>query len=96
LRRTKNNRRLNHVGSLEKRETILAALARATDGSKLPNGPAGEYVDEIHGYYTLSLEELAALVSGDIKKIENWVSHLDQQRATWLLRWLIKERQPSD
>jgi hypothetical protein len=91
LRRTNNSRNLNHIGSPEKREAILAALARATAANPLPNGPAGEYVDEIHGYYTLSLEELAALVSGDMEKIENWVSHLDQQQATWLLRWLIKE-----
>jgi hypothetical protein len=30
-----------------------------------------------------------------MEKIESWVSHLDRRHATWLLRWLIKERQPA-
>ncbi len=92
MRRTKNNKGLSHAGSLKKREAILAALAKVTADNPSRNGLAGDFTDEINGYYTLSLEELAALVSGDIEKIENWVSHLDQHRATWLLRWLIKER----
>jgi hypothetical protein len=92
LGRTKNNKSLNHAGGLEKREAILAALAKANADSSSSNGPAGELDDEINGYYTLTLEELTALVNGDIEKIESWVSHLDRPQATWLLRWLIKDR----
>jgi hypothetical protein len=91
LGRTKGNKVLNHTGSLEKRQAILAALAKATADSSSLNGPVGELDDEISGYYTLTLEEMAALVNGDMAKIESWVSNLDRRHATWLLRWLIKE-----
>jgi hypothetical protein len=92
LGRAKNNRSLNHAGSLEKRQAILAALARATADSPSSNGPDREPDDEIKGYYTLTLEEMTALVNGDMEKIESWVSNLDRRHATWLLRCLIKER----
>jgi hypothetical protein len=92
LGRTKNNKSLNHAGSLEKRQAILAALSKATADSSSLNGPASELDNEINGYYTLTLEEMAALVNGDMEKIEKWVSNLDRRHATWLLRWLIKER----
>ena len=90
--RTKNNKGLDHAGSLEKRQAILAALARVTADVASPEGPAAEADDEIKGYYTLSLKEMTALVNGDMEKIESWVSNLDRRHATWLLRWLIKER----
>jgi hypothetical protein len=35
---------------------------------------------------------MAALVNGDMETIESWVNHLDRRHASWLLRWLIKER----
>lgn len=92
LGRTKDNKGLNHAGSLEKRQAILTALVKATADSSSLNWPAGELDDEINGYYTLTLEEMAALVNGDMAKIESWVSSLDRRHATWLLRWLIKER----
>jgi hypothetical protein len=92
LGRSKNNKNLAYAGSPEKREAILAALARATGDSLSSNGSNGECNDEIHGYYTFTIEELAALVNGDMEKIENWVSHLDQHRATWLFNWLINDR----
>jgi hypothetical protein len=93
LGRTRGSKILNHTGSLEKREAILAALARATVNTSLLNGPGSELDDEINGYYTLTLEEMAALVNGDMDKIESWVSNLDQRHATWLLRCLINEHQ---
>ena len=89
--RIRNNKGLGHAGSLEKKQAILAALAKATADSSSLNGPAGEPDDEINGYYTLTLEEMAALVNGEMEKIESWVSNLDRRHATWLLRWLIKE-----
>jgi len=81
------------AGSPEKRQAILAALNKVTADCPATDTPAGEPDDRVDGYYTLTLEELAALVSGDIKKIEDWVSNLDRHHATWLLRWLINERQ---
>ena len=69
---------------LKGRETILAVLGRAADDSeflaRLADNPAGALTE----YYTLTQEELAALVSGDIKKIESWVGKLDKRHATWL------------
>ncbi len=90
--RTRNNKKLDQAGSLAKREAILAALAKATTDCSSSGGPSGELDGDIKGYYTLSLDELTALVNGDMEKIENWVSNLDRRRATWLLRWLIKDR----
>ncbi len=90
--RTKNNKSLNHAGSLEKRQVILAALAKATAASSSSDGPDRGPDDEIKGYYTLTLEDMTALVNGNMEKIESWVSHLDRRHATWLLRCLIKER----
>jgi hypothetical protein len=92
LGRTRFNKKLNYAGSLEKRQAILGALARATTGSASSEVPENEPGNEVQGYYTLSLGEMAALVNGDMEKIENWVSRLDRPHATWLLRWIIKER----
>ena len=69
---------------LEGREAILAVLAKAADDkefvARLAEDPARELMD----YYTLTKEELAALISGDIKKIEKWVGKLDKRHAAWL------------
>ena len=43
-------------------------------------------------YYTLTSEERAALASGDIKKIEDWVGKLDDRLATWLWCRLSQEK----
>jgi len=87
----RERRNLNRDDRQEKREAIIAALTRATgEGQPLPAEP-----DEAAGggnhYYTLSHEEIEALISGNIEKIETWVSGLDRRHATWLLRRLIKE-----
>jgi hypothetical protein len=67
-------------------------LTRATAIQSPSNLLSRESAGETGGYYTLTLEEMAALVNGDMEKIEGWVSTLDQRHATWLLRWLIRER----
>jgi len=76
----------------KRKETILAILARAADDSqflaKLADNPAEALVE----YYTLTNEELAALASGDIKKIESWVGKLDKRHATWLWCRLSQEK----
>jgi hypothetical protein len=92
LGRTRVNKSLGYTGSLEKRQAILGALARAMTDSPSSEMMENNLDDEVQGYYTLTLGEMAALVNGDMEKIENWVSHLDRPHATWLLRWIIKER----
>jgi hypothetical protein len=74
----------------EKREAILAALAKVSSDVSPSSGrpePAGDEND----YYTLTSEEVAALLSGNLEKIETWMSNLDQRHATWLLRRIIKQ-----
>ena len=76
---------------LKGREAIMAILARAADDSQflaqLAENPA-----EALSYYTLTQEEMAALVSGDIKKIEGWCGKLDKKQATWLWCRLSQEK----
>ena len=75
----------------EKRDAILAALARAR-GDKNPPINIPEEPDGVDNeYYILTKEELTALLSGNMEKIESWIKNLDQMHATRLLRWLIKE-----
>ena len=91
MRRNRANKNLNHAGGLEKRQVLLAALSRNTANRTARIETENEPDDEIKGYCTLTCEETAALVNGDMETIESWVSHLDRRHATWLLRWLIKE-----
>ena len=77
---------------LEGREAILAILARAADDSKFLARLADNPHEALSEYYTLTSEELAALASGDIKKIESWVGKLDQRHATWLWCRLSQEK----
>jgi len=77
---------------LKGREVILAILARAADDSKFLAQLADNPHEALSGYYTLTSEELAALASGDIKKIEEWVGKLDQRHATWLWCRLSQEK----
>jgi len=88
----KEKKSVTREEQLKGREAILAILARAADDSgflvQLANNPA----EALSGYYTLTKEELAALASGDIKKIESWVGKLDQRHATWLWCRLSQEK----
>ncbi len=75
--------------TLERKNVILAALGRATGNTarnEISGGP-----DPADIYYTLSPEEIRALIDGDMGKIESWVNNLDRQHAAWLLSRLIKE-----
>lgn len=76
---------------LEKRKVILAALAKATADDPSLAVPVDSPGDDSNDYYTLTPSEMEALISGDMEKIESWVSNLDRRHATLLLRWLIKE-----
>jgi predicted ATPase len=77
---------------LKGREAILAVLARAADDSEFLAQLAENPAEALSGYYTLTQEEVAALVSGDIKQIEGWVGKLDKRHATWLWCRLSQEK----
>ena len=79
-------------GKTGKRETILEVLARAADDSKFLAQLAANPTEALSEYYTLTHEEAAALVSGDIKKIEGWLGKLDKRHATWLWCRLSQEK----
>jgi len=74
------------------KEVILAVLARAADDSQFLAQLADNPTEALKGYYTLTQEEVAALVSGDIKKIESWLGKLDKRHATWLWCRLSQEK----
>ena len=77
---------------LKGREAILAVLARAADDSQFLARLAENPSEALSKYYTLTQEELAALISGDIKKIEGWLGKLDERHATWLWCRLSQEK----
>lgn len=74
------------------REAIMAVLARAADDSDFLSRLADNPAKALVGYYTLTSEEMAALASGDIQKIESWVGKLDKRHATWLWCRLAQEK----
>ena len=77
---------------LKGKEAILAVLARAADDSEFLAQLAEHPTEALSEYYTLTQEEVAALVSGDIKKIEGWLGKLDKRHATWLWCRLSQEK----
>jgi len=77
---------------LKGRKTILAVLARAADNSEFLARLADNPSEALNEYYTLTHEEVAALVSGDIKKIESWIGKLDRRHTTWLWCRLSQEK----
>ena len=74
------------------KEAILAVLARAADDSEFLAQLVENPTEALNEYYTLTQEEVAALVSGDIKKIEGWLGKLDKRHATWLWNRLSQEK----
>lgn len=80
------------LGRLKKRKDFIEALARATEEDQSQNALLGEETSERHECYTMSREEMQALIGGDLGKIENWVGRMDRSHATWLLYRLIQEK----
>lgn len=74
------------------KETILEILARAADDSAFLAKLADDPEKVLAQYYVLSMEEKAALASGDIKRIEGWVGKLDKRLATWLWSRMSQEK----
>jgi hypothetical protein len=77
---------------LRRRKAILEVLAKAADDSKFLAQLADNPGEALRPYYTLTVEEMAALASGDIGKIESWVGKLDPRLATWLWCRLSQEK----
>ena len=83
---------ISYEEKLKGREAILEVLARAADDSEFLARLADNPAEALTEYYTLTQEELAALASGDIKKIEGWLGKLDKRHATWLWCRLSQEK----
>ena len=83
---------VTHRKQLKGKEAILGILARAADDSQFLARLSENPAETLSEYYTLTHEELAALVSGDIRKIESWVGKLSPQQATWLWCRLSQEK----
>ncbi len=88
----KERKPITREEKLKGREAILAVLARAADDSEFLARLADNPAEALTEYYTLTQEELAALASGDIKKIEGWLGKLDKRHATWLWCRLSQEK----
>jgi predicted molibdopterin-dependent oxidoreductase YjgC len=71
-------------------KAILSVLDRAAQDNevfaRLVDNPS-----EVLKEYNLTAEEHAAIVSGDIRKIESWVGKLDDRLRTWLIARLQQE-----
>jgi hypothetical protein len=89
--RMKGDRRIHQVKLLEKRKMILAALTSAVEDIPYHDNNDYESVHLDGEYYSLTQEEVEALVTGDVEKIRSWVSNLDKRHAAWLLHQLIDE-----
>jgi hypothetical protein len=74
------------------REELIAVLKRAATESDFLARLAENPQEALREYYSLTSEEVAALASGDIRKIESWVGKLDEKLATWLWSRLAQEK----
>ena len=92
VRKRKETKKLSHEEALEKKKAILTALTKASEEHISFKESHESFDGDSNDYYTLSHDEIEALVNGDMEKIEGWVSNMDRNHATRLLRWLIKER----
>ncbi len=72
-------------------KAVLAVLDRAAQDNaflaRLAENPAEALKD-----YELTTEEKAALMRGDIRKIESWLGKLDERLKTWLMLRLSQEK----
>ena len=87
MARLRHDNHLTEAEKVEKRRALLAALEKATRDEAAVNGGRSDG----DSYYVFTQEEKDALVRGDMATIETWISNLDREHATRLLRWLIKE-----
>jgi len=92
VRKKRDIKQLSQEEATKKKKAILTALTKASEDYLSSKGSDDSFSDKPDDYYTLTHDEMDALVNGDIEKIESWVSNMDRRHATRLLRWLIKER----
>lgn len=74
------------------KEAVLAVLERAAGEPEFLARLAENPHEALREYYALTVEERAALASGDIRKIERWVGKLEKRLATWLWCRLSQEK----
>ena len=72
---------------LKRRKSILTVLT----GASLNKEFLAQSRDN-PSYYTLTQEEIGALVSGDIERIETWLGKLDQWHRARLIANLAQEK----
>lgn len=84
--------RVTREERLKGKEALMAILARAAEDTRFHAQLADNPTEALSLYYTLAPEEMEALVSGDIKRIESWVGKLDKRHATWLWNRLSQEK----
>jgi len=65
------------------REVILEILTKAAN-DRIFMARLTENPKKVLQEYNLTPEEIAALVRGDIEKIESWVGKLDDPSKTWI------------
>lgn len=78
--------------AVAEREELVAVLRRAATESDFLARLAENPQEALKEYYALTSEEVAALASGDIRRIESWVGKLDEKLATWLWSRLAQEK----
>ena len=66
------------------KEAVLAVLTRVAEGDQEFHGKLCYDAAEALKEYDLTWEEHAALASGDIRKVEEWLGKLDKKTSTWL------------
>jgi formate dehydrogenase alpha subunit len=71
-------------------KAVLAVLDRAAQDNEFFARLAESPVEALKEY-DLTREEKAAILSGDIRKIEKWVGKLDERLKTWLITRLQQE-----
>lgn len=71
---------------------LRAVLERAARESGFLARLAEDPHEALKEYYSLTVEERAALASGDVRRIESWVGKLDGDLATWLWSRLCQEK----
>jgi predicted molibdopterin-dependent oxidoreductase YjgC len=71
-------------------KAVLAVLDRAAQDNEFFARLAANPVEALKEY-DLTAEEKAAILSGDVRKIEKWAGKLDERLKTWLVARLQQE-----
>ena len=82
-RKSKDTVLVPEVGSRESGKALVEILTRAANDHTLISKLTDEGSKALQGY-SLTSEEKAALLSGDINWIEGHIGTLDEQLSTWL------------